>query len=94
MLEPSMSYSYSSVSRVSIERFTILPALLVGLIDVVEADRDTFSSSLTARYGVANRFEMELRGSYRRLETLSTSKRNALTPRVRRRQLTALGAAS
>jgi hypothetical protein len=64
VLEPSMSYSYSSVSRVAIEGFTILPALLVGLIDVVEADRDTYMSSLSARYGLTNRFEMELRGSY------------------------------
>jgi hypothetical protein len=64
MLEPSMGYSYSSVSRVSIEGFTILPALLVGVIDVVEADRDTYSTSFSARYGVTPRFELELRGSY------------------------------
>jgi hypothetical protein len=64
VLEPSQSYSYSSVSRVSIEGFTILPALLVGVIDVVEADRDTFMTSLSARYGITNRFEMELRSSY------------------------------
>lgn len=64
VLEPSLSYSYSSVSRVAIEGFTILPALLVGLIDVVEADRDTFMSNMSARFGVTNRFELELRGAY------------------------------
>jgi hypothetical protein len=64
VLEPSMGYAYSSVNRVSIEGFTILPALLVGLIDVMEADRHTYSTSLSARYGVTPRFEMELRGSY------------------------------
>ncbi len=64
VLEPSLSYSYSSVSRVAIEGFTILPALLVGVIDVVEADRNTYLSSLSARMGLTNRFELELRGSY------------------------------
>ena len=64
ILEPAMSYSYSSVSRVAIEGFTILPALLVGVIDVVEADRDTYLTSLSARMGLTNRFEMEIRGSY------------------------------
>ena len=64
MIEPSIGYAYSSVSRVSIEGFTILPALLVGIIDIVEADRHTYSTSFSARYGVTPRFEMELRGSY------------------------------
>jgi hypothetical protein len=64
VLEPSLSYSYSSVNRVAIEGFTILPALLIGVIDVVEADRDTYSTGLSARIGLTNRLEMELKGSY------------------------------
>lgn len=59
-VEPSMGYSYSSVNRIAIEGFTILPALLVGIIDVVEADRDSYSARLTGRYGVTNRLEAEL----------------------------------
>jgi len=64
VMEPAFGYAYSSVSRVSIEGFTILPALLVGVLDVVEADRHTYSTSFTTRYGVTPRFELELRGSY------------------------------
>ncbi len=64
VMEPAFGYSYSSVSRVSIEGFTILPALLVGVLDVVEADRHTYSTSFSTRYGVTPRFELELRGSY------------------------------
>jgi hypothetical protein len=64
VLEPAVSYAYSSVNKVSIEGFTILPALLVGVIDVTEADRNTYMTSLSARYGVTRRFEMEVRGSY------------------------------
>lgn len=64
VIEPSMQYSYSSVSRVAIEGFTILPALLIGVIDVLEADRDTYIAGLSMRYGLTNRLEMELKGSY------------------------------
>ena len=64
ILEPSMQYLYSSVNRVAIEGFTILPALLVGVIDILEADRDTYIAGLTARYGVTDRLELELKGSF------------------------------
>ncbi len=63
-IEPSMGFSYSSVNRIAIEGFTILPALLVGIIDVVEADRDTYTTRLTGRYGITNRLEAEVSGSY------------------------------
>jgi len=64
VLEPSLRYLHSSVNRVSIEGLTILPALLVGVIDVLEADRDTYSTSLTARYGLTSRLEFEAQASY------------------------------
>ena len=64
VVEPSMAYSYSSVSRVAIEGFTILPALLIGIIDVVEADRDTYLTSLSARMGLTHRLELEVKSSY------------------------------
>lgn len=63
-VEPSMGFSYSSVNRIAIEGFTILPALLVGVIDVVEADRDTYTARLTGRYGITNRLEAEMSGSW------------------------------
>ncbi|MBT8098311.1 MAG: transporter [Gammaproteobacteria bacterium] len=59
-IEPSMGFSYSSVNRIAVEGFTILPALLVGIIDVVEADRDSYTARLTGRYGITDRFEAEL----------------------------------
>ena len=64
VLEPSLRYMQTSVNRVSIEGLTILPALLIGVIDVVEADRDAFRAALTTRYGVANGLEAELTVPY------------------------------
>ncbi len=63
-IEPSVQFLYSSVNRLAIEGFTVLPALLVGVIDVVEADRYSYMGGLTFRYGLTNRLEMELKGSY------------------------------
>ncbi len=64
VLEPSFQYIYSSFNRISIEGFAILPALLVGIIDIREADRDTYIAALSTRYGISNRFEVELRAPY------------------------------
>ncbi len=64
VLEPSFQYLYSAVDKISIEGFAILPALLIGVIDVFEADRDTYIAALSTRYGITNRWEVELRAPY------------------------------
>lgn len=64
VLEPSFEYIYSSFNRISIEGFAILPALLVGIIDVRDADRDTYIAALSTRYGITNRFEVEVKVPY------------------------------
>ena len=90
VLEPSVQYLYASVSRLSIEGFTILPSLLIGVIDVVEADRDTYIGALTARYGVTSRLEAEIKGSYL-WRNDSTRTRQFLTDSVREEVVTADG---
>ncbi len=64
VLEPSLSYVHSSALEVSIEGFTIIPALAIGLIDVSETERDTYTAALAARYGVTDRFEVGLKVPY------------------------------
>lgn len=63
-LEPSLQYSYSSSDRVSIVGYTIIPALVIGLIDVRSVQRTTVVAGLTARYGLTNRLEVEGRIPY------------------------------
>jgi opacity protein-like surface antigen len=63
-LEPGFQYSYSTTNRVALVGYTIIPALLIGLIDVREVHRNTFTPSLTARWGVTNRFEIEAKIPY------------------------------
>jgi uncharacterized coiled-coil protein SlyX len=63
-LEPSLQYSYYSSDRVSIVGYTIIPALVIGLIDVRTVHRSTAVAGLTARYGLTNRLEIEGRIPY------------------------------
>jgi hypothetical protein len=63
-IEPGLQYGYSSSNRISLVGYTIIPALLIGLIDVREVKRNTFTPSLTARYGITNRFEIEAKIPY------------------------------
>lgn len=64
VLEPSLAYSNSSSLRVSLVGYTIIPAILIGLIDVRDVKRNTFTAALRGAYGVTNRFEVEARIPY------------------------------
>ncbi len=64
VLEPSLQYGYSSSNRVALVGYTVIPALLIGLIDVREVKRNTVTAALSARYGLTNRLELEVRAPY------------------------------
>lgn len=64
VLEPSFQYGYSSSNRVALIGYTVIPALLIGLIDVREVKRNTATAALAARFGVTNRLELEVRAPY------------------------------
>jgi hypothetical protein len=64
VLEPSFQFGYSSSNRVALVGYTIIPALLIGLIDVREVKRNTSTATLSGRYGLSNRTELELRVPY------------------------------
>ena len=59
VVEPSLQYSYSSTNRVALVGYTIVPAVVVGLVDVQTVNRKTFIGAVTARRGLTNRFEVE-----------------------------------
>ena len=64
VLEPALQYGYASSNRVALVGYTIIPALLVGLVDVREVKRNTVTAALAARFGLTPRFEVELRAPY------------------------------
>ncbi len=64
VLEPSLQYGYSSSNRVALVGYTIIPALLIGLIDVREVKRNTVTAALSGRFGLTKRLELEVRAPY------------------------------
>lgn len=64
VLEPSVQYSYSSSNRVALVGYTVIPALLIGLIDVREVKRNTLTMALAGRWGVTSRLELEMKVPY------------------------------
>lgn len=62
--DTSFSYSQNSANRVSVIGYTVLPSLLVGLIEVSDSDRTTMTLGFTGRYGITNATEIEVRVPY------------------------------
>ncbi len=64
ILEPQFEYSTWSLNRVILEGYTVIPAITVGSIDIRQVDRNMATAALTARYGVTDRFEVDVRVPY------------------------------
>jgi hypothetical protein len=78
VLEPSIQSSYWASDRVALVGYSIIPALLIGLIDVRRVKTTNMVAALTARAGLGKRFEFEVRAPY--LETsVDTVSREILT---------------
>ena len=82
ILEPSFNFSYASSNRVALVGYTIIPALLIGLIDVREVKRNTFTAAITARRGLTNRFEIEAKVPYVYRSDSAISRRIASPDRI------------
>ena len=64
VLEPSYQFGYSSADRVALIGYTVIPAILIGLIDARQVKTTTQTGAVALRYGLSNRLEMELRIPY------------------------------
>lgn len=64
VLEPSIQYSHSQVNRFTFLGVEILDTFLIGLIEAQDADRDLYQAAITARYGITNRLEAEVKIPY------------------------------
>jgi hypothetical protein len=64
VLEPSIQYSHSQVNRFTFVGVEILDTFLIGLIEAQDADRDLYQAAITARYGITDRLEVEVKVPY------------------------------
>lgn len=74
VLEPSYQFSYSSVDRVDLIGYTVIPAILIGLIDARQVRTTTQTATMALRYGLTNRWELEVRVPYVYAGTETTSR--------------------
>ncbi|WP_371831828.1 PspA/IM30 family protein [Massilia cellulosiltytica] len=92
VVEPSIQYGYSSSNRVALVGYTVIPALLIGLLDVREVKRNTTTAAVTLRYGLGNRVELEAKIPYV-YRTDSTVSREIFTGTAAERAFDASGKA-
>jgi hypothetical protein len=64
VIEPAFEYGYTDNNRVFLDAYTFLPALAIGLIDIRQIKRHTFLGSVAARYGISDRWEVEMKAAY------------------------------
>jgi uncharacterized coiled-coil protein SlyX len=64
VVEPSYQFGYSSNERVALIGYTVIPAILIGLIDARQVKTTTQTGALALRYGLTNRLEVEVRVPY------------------------------
>ncbi|MFL9999048.1 acetate kinase [Paraburkholderia sediminicola] len=64
VVEPYFQFAYSSENQLSLVGYTIIPALLIGLINVSEVKTTTLTGGVAFRYGLTNRLEFEVRVPY------------------------------
>ena len=64
VVEPQFEYSHTSLNRFFFQGVEIVDAVLIGVIEATDSDRDTLTPGLGLRYGVTNRLEVDARGSY------------------------------
>ena len=64
VVEPSLQLGYSATDRVALVGYTVIPAILIGLIDVRQVKTTTGVATLTGRFGLSDRMEIEARLPY------------------------------
>ncbi len=61
VFDMGFSYAQNTSNKIDVIGYTVLPALLVGLIQANDEERTTLTLGLGMRYGFTNRFEGEIR---------------------------------
>ncbi len=61
VVEPQVEYSYDTSNRFFFNGIEIVDALLIGIIEVDKAQRETLTASLGMRYGLTSRLEADVR---------------------------------
>lgn len=64
VLEPRLQYSNTNRNILEISGFSLIPAIIIGRLNIADVDRDVYGASMGFRYGVTDRLEFELNVPY------------------------------
>ncbi|MHB1287332.1 MAG: hypothetical protein ACYCYP_12425 [Leptospirales bacterium] len=59
LVENSFEYIHNSATQVALQGFTVIPAILIGTINVESVEQDYYMDILTFYYGITNSLELE-----------------------------------
>lgn len=62
--EPSLEFQHTDINRFVVGGIAILDTVLIGALEATQADRDSLTGAVSARYGITDRFEFEVRVPY------------------------------
>ncbi len=72
VLEPSVDYTHASTNRLVFRGVEIVTGVQIGVIEASDADRNGLGASLSGRYGLSDRLEVQLTVPYvRRADRLT-----------------------
>jgi hypothetical protein len=72
-IEPSVEYTFFSTRRISVSGFSILPTLIIGVLETEKAERSVVDTVMTARLGVVRNVQAEVRVPYRFVSDRATT---------------------
>lgn len=61
VIDPSLEYDYWSQNQLALNGFTIIPGITFGNIFIARVDQNFLTAALTARYGVTNNLEVNVK---------------------------------
>lgn len=64
-VEPAFEYQFFSTRRIDVSGFSILPTLIIGVLETEKVQRDILDASLTTRLGLIRDIQFEVRIPYR-----------------------------
>ncbi|HKJ23435.1 MAG TPA: tetratricopeptide repeat protein, partial [Myxococcota bacterium] len=64
VLEPRLQYSNTNRNILEISGFSLIPAIIIGRLNIADVDRDVYGASLGFRYGITDWIEFELNVPY------------------------------
>jgi hypothetical protein len=59
LIQDTVSYVHNTASQLALQGFTVIPAILIGSINVESVSQDIYTNTVTVYYGITDKLEFE-----------------------------------